>query len=42
MGADKIRRSLKLEEQDAVGYCENKILSRNCNIKKAFMLYKGH
>lgn len=34
MGLDRIKRNLKLEEQDAVEYCKNKISNQNCNIYK--------
>ncbi len=34
MGIDRIRRNLKLNNDDVVLYCKNKILDKNCNIYK--------
>ncbi|MBN1618080.1 DUF3781 domain-containing protein [Candidatus Dojkabacteria bacterium] len=34
MGIDRIKRNLKLEKNDVVSYCKQKILSKNCNIYK--------
>lgn len=32
MGIDRIKRNLKLDTEDVVKYCKNKILDNNCNI----------
>ena len=32
MGADRIRRNLKLENVDVVEYCKDKIMDENCHI----------
>ena len=32
MGIDRIKRNLKLDTEDAVGYCKNLILSPKCHI----------
>lgn len=32
LGADRIRRNLKLDTVDVVEYCKNKILDKNCKI----------
>jgi len=32
MGIDRIKKNLKLEINDVVEYCKNKILDKNCNI----------
>lgn len=32
MGADRIKKNLKIDAVDVVEYCKNKILDRNCNI----------
>lgn len=32
MGADRIRRNLKLDTDDVVTYCKNKVLGENCHI----------
>lgn len=32
MGVDRIKRNLKLDTDDAVAYCKNKVLDENCNI----------
>lgn len=34
LGIDRIRRNLKIETEDVVEYCKNKILMENCNIYK--------
>ena len=34
MGVDRIKRNLRIDEEDVVGYCINKILDKNCNIYK--------
>ena len=34
MGNDRIKKNLKLNTNDAVGYCKNKVLDKNCNIYK--------
>lgn len=34
MGVQRIRKNLKLNDDDAVEYCKNKILDKNCNIYK--------
>ncbi len=34
MGIDRIRKNLKLETNNVVEYCKNRILDRNCNIYK--------
>lgn len=34
MGIDRIRKNLKLNTNDVVKYCKNKILNKNCNIYK--------
>ncbi len=32
MGIDRIKKNLKLEIDDVVEYCKNKVLDKNCNI----------
>jgi len=32
MGIDRIKRNLKLDTEDPVEYCKNKILDNNCHI----------
>lgn len=32
MGIDRIKRNLKMDTDDVVEYCKNKVLDRNCNI----------
>ena len=32
MGVDRIKRNLKIETNDVVGYCKQKVLDKNCNI----------
>ena len=34
MGIDRIKRNLKLDTNNVVEYCKNKILDKNCNIYK--------
>ena len=34
MGIDRIKRNLKLNTNDIVEYCKNKILNKDCNIYK--------
>ena len=34
MGIDRIKKNLKLNTNDVVEFCENKILDKNCNIYK--------
>ena len=34
MGIDRIKKNLKLNINDVVKYCKNKILDKNCNIYK--------
>lgn len=34
MGITRIKRNLKLNTDDVVQYCKNKILDKNCNIYK--------
>ncbi len=34
MGVDRIKKNLKLNNNDVVKYCKNKILDKNCNIYK--------
>ena len=34
MGIDRIKRNLKLNTNDVVEYCKNKILDKDCNIYK--------
>lgn len=32
MGVDRIKRNLKLDTDDVVTFCKNKVFSENCNI----------
>ena len=32
MGIDRIKRNLKLNNDDVVGYCESLIMNKNCHI----------
>lgn len=32
MGIDRIKKNLKLDTNDVVEYCKNKVLDKNCNI----------
>ncbi len=34
LGTDRIKKNLKLDIDDVVKYCKNKILDKNCNIYK--------
>lgn len=34
MGIDRIKKNLKLNTNDVVAFCKNKILDKNCNIYK--------
>ena len=34
MGVDRIKKNLKLDTNDVVEYCKNKILNEKCNIYK--------
>lgn len=34
MGMDRIKKNLKLNTNDVVEFCKNKILDKNCNIYK--------
>ena len=34
MGIDRIKKNLKLDTDDVVKYCKNKVLDKNCNIYK--------
>ena len=34
MGMDRIKKNLKLNTNDIIEYCKNKILDKNCNIYK--------
>lgn len=34
MGIDRIKKNLKLDTNDVVRYCKNKVLDKNCNIYK--------
>ena len=34
MGVDRIKKNLKLDANDVVEFCKNKILDKNCNIYK--------
>ena len=34
MGIDRIKKNLKLDNNDVVQYCKNKVLDKNCNIYK--------
>lgn len=34
MGIDRIKKNLKIDTDDAVEYCKNKISDKNCNIYK--------
>ena len=34
MGIDRIKKNLKLDTDDAVNYCKNKVLDKDCNIYK--------
>ena len=32
MGIDRIKKNLKLDTNDVVNYCKNKVLDKDCNI----------
>lgn len=34
MGIDRIKKNLKLDTDNVVEYCKNKVLDKNCNIYK--------
>lgn len=34
MGIERIKKNLKLDTNDIVNYCKNKVLDKNCNIYK--------
>ena len=34
MGIDRIKKNLKIDTNDVVEYCKNKLLDKNCNIYK--------
>ena len=34
MGVNRIKKNLKLDTNDVVEYCKNKVLNKNCNIYK--------
>ena len=34
MGVDRIKKNLKLDNEDVVGYCKNKVLNKDCKIYK--------
>ena len=34
MGIDRIKKNLKLDTNDVIDYCKNKVLDKNCNIYK--------
>ena len=34
MGIDRIKKNLKLDTNNVVEYCKNKVLDKNCNIYK--------
>ena len=34
MGIDRIKKNLKLDTDDVVEYCKNKVLEKKCNIYK--------
>lgn len=34
MGIDRIKRNLKLDTDNIVEYCKNKVLDKNCSINK--------
>lgn len=34
MGIDRIRKNLKIDTNNVVDYCKNKVLDKNCNIYK--------
>lgn len=34
LGVDRIKRNLKIDVEDVVGYCKSRVLDKNCNIYK--------
>ena len=34
MGVDRIKKKLKLDTDDVVEYCKNKVLDKNCHVYK--------
>lgn len=34
MGIDRIKKNLKIDVEDLVEFCKNKIINKNCNIYK--------
>lgn len=34
MGIERIKKNIKLDTDDVVEYCKNKVLDKNCNIYK--------
>lgn len=34
MGLDRIKKNIKLDNNNVVEYCKNKVLDKNCNIYK--------
>lgn len=34
MGIDRVKKNLKIDTNDVVEYCKNKVLDKNCNIYK--------
>ena len=34
MGIDRIKKNLKIDANDVVEHCKNKVLEKNCNIYK--------
>lgn len=34
MGIDRIKKNLKINEEDVIEFCKNKIIDKNCNIYK--------
>ena len=34
LGIERIKKNLKLDTDDVVGYCKNKVSDKNCNIYK--------
>ena len=41
MGVDRIRKNLKIDTADVVGYCKNKVLDKNCNILLSRLPFHG-
>ena len=39
MGIDRIKKNLKIDTNDVVEHCKNKVLDKNCNIyKQGFLM----